>query len=151
MDIIWSNGCYDILHRGHLELLKYARSLGDKLVVGIDSDKKVRKSKGEGRPVNNQEDRKFFLESLIYVDEVVIFNTVEELEGRVETIRPKFIVIGSDYKDKIVVGKQHAKEGVKFFERIGEYSTTNILNNGYIQDNERQSEVNSRRSSSSSL
>ena len=132
MDTIWSNGCYDILHRGHLELLRYARSLGDKLVVGIDSDSKVRKSKGEGRPVNNQEDRKFFLESLIYVDEVIIFNTAEELEGRVEAIRPKFIVIGSDYKDKIVVGKQHAKEGVKFFERIGEYSTTNILNNEHV-------------------
>ena len=132
MDIIWSNGCYDILHRGHLELLKYARSLGDKLVVGIDSDKKVRKSKGEGRPVNNQDDRKFFLESLIYVDEVIIFNTAEELEGRVESIRPKFIVIGSDYKDRKVVGGDHARSGVKFFERIGEYSTTNILNNEYI-------------------
>ena len=132
MDTIWSNGCYDILHRGHLELLRYARSLGDKLVVGIDSDSKVRKSKGEGRPVNNQEDRKFFLESLIYVDEVVIFNTAEELEGRVESIRPKFIVIGSDYKDRKVVGGEHAKSGVKFFERIGEYSTTNILNNEYI-------------------
>ena len=132
MDTIWSNGCYDILHRGHLELLRYARSLGDKLVVGIDSDSKVRKSKGEGRPVNNQEDRKFFLESLIYVDEVVIFNTAKELEGRVESIRPKFIVIGSDYKDRKVVGGEHAKSGVKFFERIGEYSTTNILNNEYI-------------------
>jgi len=132
MDIIWSNGCYDILHRGHLELLKYARSLGDKLVVGIDSDKKVRKSKGEGRPVNNQDDRKFFLESLIYVDEVVIFNTAEELEGRVQSIRPKFIVIGNDYKDRKVVGGEHARSGVKFFERIGEYSTTNILNNEYI-------------------
>ena len=132
MDIIWTNGCYDILHRGHLELFKYAKSLGDKLIVGIDSDIKVRESKGDGRPVNNQEDRKFFLESLIYVDEVVIFNTAEELEGRVEAIRPKFIVIGSDYKDKIVVGKQHAKEGVKFFERIGEYSTTNILNNEHV-------------------
>ena len=132
MDIIWTNGCYDILHRGHLELFKYAKSLGDKLIVGIDSDIKVRDSKGDGRPVNNQEDRKFFLESLIYVDEVVIFNTAEELEGRVEAIRPKFIVIGSDYKDKIVVGKQHAKEGVKFFERIGEYSTTNILNNEHV-------------------
>ena len=62
----------------------------------------------------------------------MIFNTAEELEGRVEAIRPKFIVIGSDYKDKIVVGKQHAKEGVKFFERIGEYSTTNILNNEHV-------------------
>ena len=132
MHIIWSNGCYDILHRGHLELLKYARSLGDKLVVGIDSDKKVRKSKGEGRPVNNQDDRKFFLESLIYVDEVVIFNTAEELEGRIESMRPKFIVIGSDYKDRKVVGGEHARSGVKFFERIGEYSTTNILNNEYI-------------------
>ena len=132
MDTIWSNGCYDILHRGHLELLRYARSLGDKLVVGIDSDSKVRKSKGEGRPVNNQEDRKFFLESLIYVDEVIIFNTAEELEGRVESIRPKFIVIGSDYKDRKVVGGEHARSGVKFFERIGEYSTTNILNNEYI-------------------
>ena len=132
MDIIWTNGCYDILHRGHLELFKYAKSLGDKLIVGIDSDIKDRDSKGDGRPVNNQEDRKFFLESLIYVDEVVIFNTAEELEGRVEAIRPKFIVIGSDYKDKIVVGKQHAKEGVKFFERIGEYSTTNILNNEHV-------------------
>ena len=132
MDIIWTNGCYDILHRGHLELFKYAKSLGDKLIVGIDSDIKVRESKGDGRTVNNQEDRKFFLESLIYVDEVVIFNTAEELEGRVEAIRPKFIVIGSDYKDKIVVGKQHAKEGVKFFERIGEYSTTNILNNEHV-------------------
>ena len=132
MDIIWSNGCYDILHRGHLELLKYARSLGDKLVVGIDSDKKVRKSKGEGRPVNNQDHRKFFLESLIYVDEVVIFNTAEELEGRIESMRPKFIVIGSDYKDRKVVGGEHARSGVKFFERIGEYSTTNILNNEYI-------------------
>ena len=132
MDIIWSNGCYDILHRGQLELLKYARSLGDKLVVGIDSDKKVRKSKGEGRPVNNQDDRKVFLESLIYVDEVVIFNTAEELEGRIESMRPKFIVIGSDYKDRKVVGGEHARSGVKFFERIGEYSTTNILNNEYI-------------------
>ena len=132
MDTIWSNGCYDILHRGHLELLRYARSLGDKLVVGIDSDSKVRKRKGEGRPVNNQEDRKFFLESLIYVDEVIIFNTAEELEGRVESIRPKFIVIGSDYKDRKVVGGEHARSGIKFFERIGEYSTTNILNNEYI-------------------
>ena len=132
MDTIWSNGCYDILHRGHLELLRYARSLGDKLVVGIDSDSKVRKSKGEGRPVNNQEDRKFFLESLIYVDEVIIFNTAEELEGRVESIRPKFIVIGSDYKDRKVVGGEHARSGIKFFERIGEYSTTNILNNEFI-------------------
>ena len=136
MDIIWSNGCYDILHRGHLELLKYARSLGDKLVVGIDSDKKVRKSKGEGRPVNNQDDRKFFLESLIYVDEVVIFNTAEELEGRVESIRPKFIVIGSDYKNRKVVGGEHARSGVKFFERIGEYSTTNILNLSLIHISE---------------
>ena len=74
MKKIWINGCFDVLHRGHVELFKYAKSLGDKLIVGIDADSRVRMMKGSSRPINNQDDRKFFLESLRYVDEVRIFD-----------------------------------------------------------------------------
>ena len=74
MSLVWTNGCFDVLHRGHFELFKHAKSLGDTLIVGIDADKKVKNDKGTDRPVNNQEDRKFALESIKYIDEVVIFN-----------------------------------------------------------------------------
>ena len=64
---IWTNGCFDILHRGHIELFRYAKSLGDELIVGIDTDKKVKKDKGKGRPINSLNDRIMMLNSLIYV------------------------------------------------------------------------------------
>ena len=67
MKKVWTNGCFDILHRGHIELFKYAKSLGDKLVVGIDSDDKVKKDKGEERPINCVKDRKYILESIKYI------------------------------------------------------------------------------------
>ena len=73
--IIWTNGCFDVLHRGHIELFKYAKSLGDYLVVGIDDDERVRASKGPLRPINNLEDRVEMLESIKYIDEVVPFST----------------------------------------------------------------------------
>ena len=71
---IWVNGCFDILHRGHIELFKYAKSLGDHLVVGIDSDDRIRTSKGVNRPVNNLEDRIEMLRSIRYIDDVVWFD-----------------------------------------------------------------------------
>ena len=126
MICVWVNGCFDVLHRGHFELFKHAKSLGDYLVVGIDADRKVKKDKGKNRPVNNQEDRKFALESIKYIDKVVIFNTKEELEKTIKEISPSIMVIGSDWKEKDVVGQQHVKE-VVFYERIKNYSTTNIL------------------------
>jgi D-beta-D-heptose 7-phosphate kinase/D-beta-D-heptose 1-phosphate adenosyltransferase len=104
--IIWTNGCFDVLHRGHIELLKYAKSLGDWLVVGIDTDERVKSSKGESRPFNNIEDRVAMLESIKYVADVM--------------------VVGSDYKDKEVIGSRHVQQ-VKFFDRIDGYSTTKIL------------------------
>ena len=76
---IWTNGCYDILHVGHIALFKYAKSLGGNLIVGIDSDDRVNKLKGNGRPINNQNDRKEMLESIKFIDEVIIFNTKEEM------------------------------------------------------------------------
>lgn len=124
--IIWTNGCFDVLHRGHIELLKYAKSLGDWLVVGIDTDERVKNSKGESRPFNNIEDRVAMLESIKYVDEVVIFDTDCELEDKVLLSNADVMVVGSDYKDKEVIGSRHVQQ-VKFFDRIDGYSTTKIL------------------------
>ena len=124
--IVWTNGCFDILHRGHLEMLKYAKSLGDYIIVGIDSDDKVAKDKGATRPFNNVEDRKFALKSLKYVDEVVVFDSAEKLEIIIRSISPHVMVIGSDWKGKTVIGESFCGE-LRFFDRIGDYSTTNIL------------------------
>jgi rfaE bifunctional protein nucleotidyltransferase chain/domain len=124
--IIWTNGCFDVLHRGHIELFKYAKSLGNKLIVGIDSDEKVRREKGKDRPINNVYDRKFMLKSIKYIDKVYIFDNKEGLEDKIEQILPDIMVIGSDWKGKNVVGEQYTDKLV-FFDRIKGYSTTNIL------------------------
>ena len=126
MKTIWTNGCFDVLHRGHIELFKFAKSLGNRLIVGIDSDDKVKQDKGPNRPLNTQEDRKLVLESLQYVDEVRIFNSSTELEGYIKEINPDIMVIGSDWIEKKVIGSEFAK-GLIFFDRIGDYSTTRIL------------------------
>jgi rfaE bifunctional protein nucleotidyltransferase chain/domain len=124
--IVWTNGCFDILHRGHFEMIEYAKSLGDYLIVGIDSDEKVREDKGSSRPYNTVEDRKYALKSLRHVDEVVVFNTAEQLSTIIRSISPHIMVVGSDWKGKEVVGQNFCGE-LNFFDRIGDYSTTNIL------------------------
>tara|TARA_R110002020_G_scaffold342974_7_gene557335 strand:+ start:285 stop:686 length:402 start_codon:yes stop_codon:yes gene_type:complete len=123
---IWTNGCFDVLHRGHIELFKYAKSLGDWLVVGIDTDERVKASKGESRPFNTVEDRVAMLESIKYVDEIRVFDSNDELDTQVLLSGAEIMVVGSDYKDKEVIGSRHAQE-VKFFDRIDGYSTTKIL------------------------
>ena len=128
MKKVWVNGCFDVLHRGHLELFKFAKSKGDFLIVGIDSDIRVKQMKGIFRPFNNQEDRRFFLESIVYVNHVEIFESEEDLEKKIFYFQPDVMIVGSDYKDKKVVGSQHAKELI-FFDRINGYSTTKILEN----------------------
>lgn len=123
---IFANGTFDVLHFGHIELLNYAKSLGDVLYVGIDSDERVRQLKGLTRPIHNQKDRKFLLENLKAVDRVLIFNTEEELTELVKIIKPDIMVVGSDYKNKRVIGSEYAKQ-LLFFDRIDEYSSTKII------------------------
>jgi D-beta-D-heptose 7-phosphate kinase/D-beta-D-heptose 1-phosphate adenosyltransferase len=125
MKIVWVNGCFDILHQGHLELLKYAASLGDKLCVGIDSDMRVAASKGKNRPVNNQTFRKNLLEALVYVDKVYIFDTDYQLSQYIKQLSPH-MVIGDDYVGKKVIGAEFA-EKVTFFPRIQGFSTTETI------------------------
>lgn len=122
--VIFTNGCFDILHRGHFELLKYCKSLGATVIVGLNSDKSVKKLKGESRPFNNQKDRKFALESCRYVDHVIIFDETTPYD-LINRLKPDIIVKGGDYKKKDVVGHDIAK--VKIFKFVKGYSTTNVL------------------------
>tara|TARA_R110002050_G_scaffold251218_1_gene389362 strand:+ start:211 stop:615 length:405 start_codon:yes stop_codon:yes gene_type:complete len=124
--VIWTNGCFDILHKGHIALFKYAKSLGSKLYVGIDSDEKVKKDKGNDRPFNNVQDRKEVLEAIKYIDGVFVFNNTQGLDNLIKVVGPDIMVIGSDWRGKTVVGEQHVDKLV-FFDRLKDYSTTNIL------------------------
>lgn len=126
--LVFVNGCFDVLHRGHFELLKFARQLGTRLVVAIDSDSRVKQLKGSDRPFFNQTDRQFALENLRWVDEVHVFDSEESLRQLTQNLQPHIMVVGSDYRFKPVIGSEHAKE-LRFFERIPNYSTTQILQN----------------------
>lgn len=126
MKTIFVNGCFDVLHRGHIELFKYAKSLGDKLIVAIDTDERVKMMKGQNRPFNHQTDRKFVLESIKYIDKVLLFYSDKNLEDLVYLYKPCIMVVGSDWKNKKIIGSQYANE-VRYFERVGDYSTTKIL------------------------
>ena len=124
MKVIFTNGCFDIIHRGHLELLKYCRSIGDKVIIGINSDKSVKRIKGNNRPINTEEDRKFLLESLVFIDQVFIFDE-DTPYNLINRIRPDIIVKGSDYSPEDVVGKDICK--VLIFEKVDDYSTTKTI------------------------
>lgn len=118
------NGSFDIVHLGHLKLLEFARSYLDSFVyVLIDSDRRIKELKGSDRPVNNQEERKFLLESLRWVDRVDIFDSDTELENLIKIYQPDVMVKGSDYRDKPVIGAEYCKT-IDYYERIEEYSTT---------------------------
>ena len=126
MITVWVNGCFDILHPGHIELFKVAKSLGDRLIVGIDTDEKVKNDKGLSRPINSLLFRKTMLESIKYIDIVLPFGSKFELEQLIELYNPDILLVGGDWRNGEVVGKQFAKK-VKFFNRVGNYSTTKII------------------------
>lgn len=123
------NGTFDILHVGHLRMLKYAKDIKNSYVlVLIDSDERVKELKGKDRPINNQEERKELLESLKFVDEVKIFNTADELINFIKDFNTDVMVKGSDYKGKSIIGSEHCKE-IRFYDYVDGYSTTNKIQN----------------------
>jgi D-beta-D-heptose 7-phosphate kinase/D-beta-D-heptose 1-phosphate adenosyltransferase len=125
MKKIFVNGSFDVLHRGHIELLKYARRQGDFLVVAIDTDERIRYLKGTLRPINNQWDRKFVLENLRAVDDVCLFSSDAELVALIKEYAPDVMVKGSDYIGKNIIGAEYCKE-IKFYDRT-EHSTTKTI------------------------
>ena len=129
---VWVNGTFDILHRGHLELLEFASKYGV-VRVGVDTDSRVKKLKGNNRPFNSCDDRMYFMSRINGVDSVVSFDNDNELCELIKEWTPDYLIVGSDYKNKEVIGSQFAKE-VIYFDRIGDYSTTKILSNESISN-----------------
>lgn len=132
--IVFTNGCFDILHRGHVTYLAEARKLGDLLIIGLNSDASVKRLKGPERPINNEGDRQYVLSQLKSVDFVEIFTDDTPLE-LIKKINPKVLVKGGDWKiDQIVGAEEVIANGGDVFSLnfVDGYSTTNIIHK--IQD-----------------
>jgi D-beta-D-heptose 7-phosphate kinase/D-beta-D-heptose 1-phosphate adenosyltransferase len=128
--VAFTNGCFDLLHIGHLELLENARKLGDILIVGLNSDDSVRRLKGPQRPINTQLDRARILAALEVVDYVVIFNEDTPLE-LIQTIKPDFLIKGGDYRPDAIVGSEFVESyggKVIVFPLVRGKSTSDLIN-----------------------
>jgi|TARA_R110001592_G_scaffold29942_1_gene107766 D-beta-D-heptose 7-phosphate kinase/D-beta-D-heptose 1-phosphate adenosyltransferase len=128
MKKVWMNGCFDVLHHAHFKMIEFASTFGELVVIGIDSDKRVKKLKGDDRPFHSEEERKYNLERIKGVSKVIIFDSEIMLEEAIKRYQPDIFVIGSDYKDKSIVGEEYSKSMV-FFNRMEDFSTTKILTN----------------------
>lgn len=128
-NLVFTNGCFDIIHRGHIEYLNDAKALGDFLLIGLNSDSSTKRLKGETRPVNNEFDRAFVLSNLKSVDAVIVFED-DTPYNLIKSIKPDFLVKGGDWKEEQIVGSDIVKEyrgkviSLKF---VNTYSTTNII------------------------
>ncbi len=127
--IVFTNGCFDLLHRGHIFLLSRARELGDLLIVGLNGDASVTKLKGPGRPVNNQESRAEVLGALAFVDYIIIFEEDTPLD-MIITLEPDILIKGGDYKMEDIVGHQEVLSrggSVETIPTLEGYSSSSII------------------------
>ena len=127
--IVFTNGCFDILHRGHVEYLAQAADLGDKLIAGLNTDASVKRLKGESRPVNDEKSRALLLSALQFIDAVVFFDEDTPYE-LIKQVQPDILVKGNDYKPEKIVGYDivTAKGGkVLTIDLVEGFSTTNII------------------------
>ena len=122
---VFTNGCFDIVHIGHIRLLEFAKSCGDYLVVGINSDESIKRLKGEGRPIIWEQHRKEIIQSIRWVDDVIIFQDSTPY-NLIKMIQPKVLVKGEDWKNKKVVGSDLVEQ-VKFFPFVQGISSTHIV------------------------
>ena len=126
--IVFSNGCFDLIHRGHIDYLAKAADMGTKLVLGLNTDASVSKLKGPHRPIQDEQSRQFILSALAFVDAVTLFDDETPYE-LIKLVQPDVLVKGSDYKPENIVGYDvvMAKDGeVKTIDYIEGYSTSGI-------------------------
>lgn len=128
--IVFTNGCFDILHRGHIEYLAKAASFGNKLIIGLNTDESVSENKGKNRPLQDEYSRALILSSLKFVDAVILFNE-KTPEVLIKNIKPDFLIKGGDYKIENIVGFDFVKSyggQVIVVEYLKNFSTSNIIN-----------------------
>lgn len=127
--VVFTNGCFDILHLGHVDYLEKAKNTGNRMIVGLNTDKSVKKLKGPERPINNEYARARLLAALAFVDAVVLFEEDTPLQ-LITQLQPDILVKGNDYSVETIVGAKEviANGGqVKTIELVPDYSTTKIL------------------------
>ena len=134
-NIIWLNGTFDVLHMGHIKLFQQAWEIANdelpsfswKVVVGVDTDERIKEKKGNNRPVNNLANRMSFLRAIRYVDEVYAFHSDDMLRDLIKAHAPKFMIIGDDYRNKEIIGSKYIKD-IIYVPRYGGLSSSNIIN-----------------------
>jgi len=129
LSIVFTNGCFDLIHRGHVEYLNKAKSYGDKLILGLNSDLSLRKLKGENRPYINEEDRAYILSNLRAIDAIIVFEEETPL-NLISIILPDVLVKGGDYKIEEIVGKEVVEKNggkVVTVPFVQDKSTTNLI------------------------
>ena len=127
--IVFTNGCFDIIHRGHLKLLHEAKKLGDMLIVGLNSDKSIKLIKGNSRPIMNNKNRSYLLASISFVDLIIFFNEPTPLK-LITTIKPDILVKGGEYNKKDIIGYDFMKKNNKKICLVSmekNYSSSNII------------------------
>lgn len=126
MKKVFVNGSFDILHIGHLDLLNFAKSQGDYLLVAIDSDRRIAEKKGNDRPFNDETNRATLMSNLKAVDAVKIFDSDQGLIDIIKDYDPDIMIVGSDWRLKTIIGGEYAKE-IVFYERANSESTTKTI------------------------
>ncbi len=127
--IVFTNGCFDLLHRGHIEYLLQAAACGDVLIVGLNSDKSVKKLKGADRPLQDEKSRALILASLLFVDHILLFDEETPVD-LIRSVQPDVLVKGGDYKEEEIVGNEVVTEKggkVKIIDYLSGYSTSGLI------------------------
>ena len=128
--VVFTNGCFDIIHRGHIEYLAKAASYGDILIIGLNTDDSVKRLKGENRPLQDEYSRAIILASLSFVNNVILFDEDTPYD-LIKFVKPDILIKGSDYKPVDIVGYDIVKENggeIITIDFVDGYSTTNIIN-----------------------
>lgn len=136
--IVFTNGCFDLVHRGHIEVLAKTADLGDKLIIGINTDKSIRELKGKNRPIIDEESRLILLSALAFVDAIILFNDPTPI-SLISVLQPDILAKGGDYKIEDIVGSNIVIENggqVTLVPLTIGFSTTNILDKISKENNE---------------